>query len=244
MTTTTQPATTSTSSTQPATTSTSSTQPATTSTTIEAPTTTVAEDAVDAAKVEAPAFQSSISAIDASIADRMSASWRPGCPVELADLRYLQVSHWNFTGGVAVGELIVHRDAAEDIVQVMSDLFAAQFPIEQMRLVDEYDGDDDLSMAANNTSAFNCREVAWRPGVWSNHAFGNAIDINPLLNPYVSSRRILPPEGEAYADRSDRVPGGIYPGDVVVTAFADVGWGWGGDWNDAKDWQHFSSTGR
>ena len=141
------------------------------------------------------------------------------------------------------GQLIIHQDHASDMVQVFSRLFDAQFPIERMQLVDVFQGDDDLSMAANNTSAFNCREIAARPGTWSNHAFGEAIDINPLVNPLVSGNGVFPPGGAAFTDRSVQVQGGIYPGDVVTQAFAEIGWGWGGDWVNSKDWQHFSATG-
>ena len=106
-----------------------------------------------------------------------------------------------------------------------------------------YAGDDDLSMAANTTSEFNCREVAWKPGVWSNHAFGTAVDVNPLVNPYVSTSLILPPGGAAFADRSSPTLGGLYAGDMAPADFANIGWVWGGTWSSAKDWQHFSASG-
>lgn len=189
-------------------------------------------------------FMASSSPIDADRAATMAFSWRPGCPVGLEDLRYLTVTHWNFDGEAVTGELIVHEDHADGVIEVMERLFEVGFPIERMELVDVYDGDDDRSMAANNTSAFNCREVAWRPGVWSNHALGTAIDVNPLVNPYVNGEVVLPPEGRIFADRSTPVAGGVYPGDAVVEAFAAIGWGWGGDWPGAKDWQHFSASGR
>ena len=166
----------------------------------------------------------------------MEHSWREGCPVGLDELRLITLNHWDFSGNVASGELIVHADHADDMVQVFSRLFDAQFPVQRIELVDNYLGDDDLSMAANNTSAFNCREIASRPGTWSNHAFGSAVDINPLQNPFVTNSGIFPPEGAAFADRSQRVQGGIYPGDAVTQAFAEIGWGWGGDWNSSKDW--------
>ncbi len=189
-------------------------------------------------------FAAVVNEIDGDLAARMSASWRPGCSVELEDLRHLEITHWDFGGRVSTGELVVHADHADAVVEVMRMLFEAGFPIERMELVDAYGGDDDRSMAANNTSAFNCREVAWRPGVWSNHALGLAIDINPLVNPYVADGVVLPPGGADYVDRTTPVTGGIYPGDTVVEAFASIGWGWGGDWPVAKDWQHFSATGR
>ena len=171
-------------------------------------------------------------------------SWREGCPVGLDELRIITLNYWNFNGSISAGELVVHEDHADDMVQVFSRLFDAQFPIERMELVDAFAGDDDLSMAANNTSAFNCREIAARPGVWSNHAFGAAVDINPLQNPFVTDSGVFPPGGAAFVDRSVQVTGGIYPGDAVTAAFAEIGWGWGGDWNTVKDWQHFSANGR
>ncbi len=173
----------------------------------------------------------------------MTNSWREGCPVGLEDLRLLTVTHWNFDDAAQTGEVIVHAAYATDLLSVFETLYEAKFPIERMELVDVYGGNDDRSMSANNTSAFNCREVAWRPGVWSNHAAGQAIDINPLINPYVKGDTVLPPEARPFVDRSVRAVGGIYPDDVVVRAFAAIGWGWGGDWSSAKDWQHFSASG-
>ena len=169
--------------------------------------------------------------------------FKEGRPVGLDQLRLLSLSHWNYAGAVAQGELVVHADWADEVVTVFEALFDGGFPIERMEIVDVFEGSDDLSMAANNTSGFNCREVAFRPGVWSNHAFGTAIDINPLVNPLVDGDLILPPEAEPFIDRSVQVVGGIYAGDVVTQAFADIGWGWGGDWTSLKDWQHFSASG-
>jgi hypothetical protein len=191
-----------------------------------------------------PVFVADVRPIDDSLAVRMRSSWRSGCPVPLSALRYLSVRHWGIDGEVRDGELVVHAQHADALVSVFAELFEARFPIERMRLVDDYGGDDQASMRANNTSAFNCREVAGRPGVLSNHATGTAIDINPLVNPWVSGSRVDPPEGAPYADRSSLPPGGIAPGDAVTRAFARIGWGWGGDWPDSKDWQHFSASGR
>ncbi len=222
----------------------STTTTAAPTTTVEATTTSTTTTSSTTTTVAAPdEFVGRIVEIDAGIAERMSASWRPGCPVELSDLRLLELAHWNYDERISTGELVVHADHAEDIVDVFAVLFEQRFPIERMELVDVYDGDDDRSMAANNTSAFNCREVAWKPGVWSNHAFGAAIDVNPLVNPYVAGPNIFPPEGEPFADRSVRAQGGLYPGDPAVEAFFAIGWGWGGNWTGAKDWQHFSASG-
>jgi hypothetical protein len=174
----------------------------------------------------------------------MAASWRPGCPVPVADLRLLTVDHWDFEGAERRGELVVHEDEAEAVLRAMDELYAARFPIERMVLVDVYGADDDASMAANNTSAFNCREVTGRPGVWSEHSYGRAIDINPVQNPYVAGDTVLPPAGAAYADRAQDAPGMIHPDGPAVRAFAAADWSWGGYWDSPKDYQHFSSTGR
>jgi hypothetical protein len=175
-------------------------------------------------------------------------SHRPGCPVRLGDLRYLRVSYVGFDGAPHTGELVVHEDVAEDVVSVFDRMYAARWPVARMRLVDTYRGDDDRSMAANNTSAYNCRRVAGSSS-WSEHAFGKAIDINPVQNPYVRSGSVDPPAGGPYAD-IDRSAGArtahgvVREGDVVVRAFAGVGWEWGGHWTTSKDYQHFSLSGR
>lgn len=170
-------------------------------------------------------------------------SWHAGCPVALEDLRLVTVSYWGFDSRTHTGELVVHADHAEPIAGVMETLYTARFPIERMSLVDVYAGDDDASMAANNTSAFNCREVSRRPGVWSQHAFGTAIDINPVQNPYILRDGTVLPPG-AVTDRSAHDPGLITDGGVVVQAFAEIGWGWGGSWTGVIDYQHFSASGR
>ena len=116
---------------------------------------------------------------------RLKKSWREGCPVPISSLDYLALGYWGFDGASHVGELVVHRTIALATIKAFADLYAQRFPIERMELIDRYDADDDRSMAANNTSAFNCREVTGRPGVLSNHSYGSAIDINPVQNPYL-----------------------------------------------------------
>lgn len=171
-------------------------------------------------------------------------SWRDGCPVDVDDLRLVSVTHWRFDGRTHTGELVVHADHAAGIVAVMETLHSARFPLERVELVDAFEGDDDASMAANNTSAFNCREVSRRPGVWSQHAFGTAIDINPVQNPYILRDGTVLPPG-AVTDRAAVQPGLITGDGVVVRAFAEIGWGWGGDWTSGVlDYQHFSASGR
>ena len=188
-----------------------------------------------------PLFRASI---DPAPADRMEFSWRVGCPVGTGDLRLLTLTHRGFDGAIHMGELVVHEDHALAVVGVFKMLFEAGFPIQRMKLVDEYQGDDDASMEANNTSAFNCRLATGSDDTWSQHAYGWAIDINPVQNPYVNGGTVLPPSGAAYLDRADVRQGMVVEGDAVVAAFASIGWEWGGNWVSLKDYQHFSATGR
>ena len=169
-------------------------------------------------------------------------TWQPGCPVGLDELRLVSVSYWGFDRAPHNGRLVVNRDAAPAIVAALRRLFATRFPIRRMALVDRYGADDERSMRADNTSAFNGRKV---PGTdtWSQHAYGRAIDINPLENPEVSDGKVDPPQGAAYVDRSQGVKGMIHAGDAAVRAFAAVGWKWGGHWHSLKDYQHFSANG-
>ncbi|HEV7769448.1 MAG TPA: M15 family metallopeptidase [Solirubrobacterales bacterium] len=195
--------------------------------------------------VSAPAFDGRVERIDVETRQRMSGvSWHRGCPVGLADLRLLTLDHWGFDGQVHRGRLVVHRDSAPQMLRVMRKLYRLRFPIRQMRLVDAYGADDHRSMAADNTSAFNCRLVAGTPGVWSEHAYGRAIDVNPIENPYVTdSGYVSPPAGAPYAHRSRHVRGMVHRLGPVVKAFAAAGWEWGGNWPWPRDYQHFSATG-
>jgi hypothetical protein len=124
----------------------------------------------------------------------------------------------------------------------MGKLYRVGYPIRRMRLIDAYNGSDDRSMAADNTSAFNCRRVAGSSS-WSEHAYGRAIDVNPVQNPSVEGGVASPAAGQSYVNRSKHKRGMIHAGGAVVRAFASVGWGWGGSWSSPKDYQHFSSTG-
>lgn len=191
-----------------------------------------------------PAFRGSIERIDDRVAKRMTGvSWRPGCPVHLRDLRLLRLSYWGFDGRARTGALIVHRDADRELVQVFRDLYAARFPIRRMVPVDAYGGSDFRSIEADNTSAFNCRHVEGTTR-WSNHAYGTAIDVNPIENPYVSGGRTSHAASRPYLDRARRRPGMAFEGGALVRAFDRIGWGWGGRWESVKDYQHFSANGR
>jgi hypothetical protein len=171
-------------------------------------------------------------------------SWHPGCPVHLRALRLVTLRYWGFDRRAHRGRLVVHRDVAEKVVGIFRRLYQVSFPIRQMRLVDYYGADDRTSMEHDNTSAFNCRWRAGQPGVWSQHAYGRAIDVNPVQNPYVWSGGVSPWNGAPYVDRSHRRRGMIFHGDAVWWAFRDRSWEWGGDWTSVKDYQHFSRNGR
>ncbi|MGI9623377.1 MAG: M15 family metallopeptidase [Acidimicrobiales bacterium] len=195
--------------------------------------------------VPEPEWSLTIAEIDDETRARIEpTSWRPGCPVGLEGLRLLTFPHFDFDGVVRTGEMIVAATWAEDLGLVFEVLFEAEYPIQQIELVDVYAGNDDLSMQANNSSAFNCRQVAGKPGVWSNHALGEAVDLNPLMNPYVQGGFIAPPEGAQYLDRTDERIGMVIRGDEAVQVFESIGWTWGGNWTGLKDYQHFSSNGR
>jgi len=190
--------------------------------------------------LEAPAFEGRSGPLPAPVEERVrSATWREGCPVPLEDLAYLRLSHWGLDGRVHLGEMIVHADLAAEVVEIFQRLYDARFPIEKMHLAADYAGSDDASMEDDNTSSFNCRSVTGRPGVFSRHSYGRAIDVNPRANPYVRGEAIEPPSGADYADRTRTEPGMVRQGDACYSAFESRGWEWGGDWRSLKDYQHF-----
>jgi len=173
-------------------------------------------------------------------------SWHPGCPVALEDLRLLRIGYWGFDGRPRVGRMIVAATAVTPVRRAFAELFRARFPIRRMRLVDDYGASDYASIEADNTSAFNCR-LATGSSRFSEHAFGRAVDVNPIENPYVyPSGATVHAASRPYLDRSRHRTGMAYHGGVLVRAFASAGWGWGGDWRppSATDYQHFSATGR
>ncbi len=168
----------------------------------------------------------------------LPSSWRKGCPVGPESLRAVTVGYHAMDGRVRTGVLVIHEDMLTPTRRAFARLFELQFPITSIRPVDEFDGDDDRSMAADNTSAFNCRAAVNNgPTSWSKHAYGRAIDINPLINPYVLDGEVLPPAGKKYTDRSARVPGMITVGSLALKAFTDNGFTWGGTWSN-PDYQH------
>jgi len=171
-------------------------------------------------------------------------SWHPGCPVAPSRLRLITMTYRGFDHKVHPGRLVVNAAVTGKLIRVFRKLFAMRYPIRAMVPVDAYHGSDFASIQADNTSAFNCRDATGSSS-WSEHAYGLAVDLDPCENPYIY------PDGyeahkrcRAYVDRSLHDPGMIHAGDKVVRAFASVGWGWGGTWQGARDYQHFSANGR
>jgi hypothetical protein len=235
---------------------TTTSRPSTTSTSVEASSSTAAPSttatatprvtaapkppATTTTRPPAPPFQASIEPVTQ---EELGASWGADARcTPPADLRKLTMSHWGYDGQVTSGQLIVHVAQADRMVAVFGDIYAARFPIERMVPIAAYGADDQASMRANNTSGYNCRTVAGSTNL-SQHAFGAAVDINPLHNPYVKGSTVDPPEGAPWANRSRTDPGMIKAGDAVVQAFARQGWAWGGYWSSGKDYQHFSASG-
>jgi hypothetical protein len=188
-----------------------------------------------------PPYNATIAPVTAA---QLGPSWHAGCPVGPSGLRAVTVSYVGFDGRVRRGRLIVSRRVATDVVRVFRILYDARFPVHRIRPVSVYGANDSRSTAADNTSGFNCRyAVAPGPKRWSAHAYGEAIDINTVENPYIEGGRVMPPAGGAYRDRSRYRPGMAIAGGVLVRAFGSVGWGWGGRWAGTPDYQHFSRSG-
>ena len=191
--------------------------------------------------LQAPPFTHTVARVTPA---QLPYSWHAGCPVAPAQLRRLRVAYWGFDGRAHTGALVANADAVSDLVHVFARLYEARFPIRRMRPIDAYHGRDEPSLEADNTAAFNCRyAVAPGPKRWSAHAFGRAIDVNPVENPYLEGGRVHPRRGRAFLDRSRRRPGMAVWGGLLVRAFAGVGWAWGGRWTGSPDYQHFSATG-
>jgi hypothetical protein len=192
-----------------------------------------------------PPFSATIAKLTAAERKAMTPSvWRKGCPVALSDLRAVRSRHVGFDGRARTGILVVHRARAASVRHVLRLLYEGRFPIRRMHPIQRYGGDDSTSIDDDNTSAFNCRAVTGGTG-WSEHAYGRAIDLNPIENPYVSRAGTTEHEAsEPYLDRRDARPGMATEGSLAVRAFGERGWRWGGRWSAPIDYQHFSTTGR
>ena len=185
-----------------------------------------------------------ISEIDDKIFSRIAGkSYKVNCALPLGDLRYLELLHKNLNGETLRGEMICNVAIAADVLEIFERLYVASYPIERVRLIDEYDADDELSMRDNNSSCFNFRVVSFTNRI-SRHGYGLAVDINPLYNPYIKTvdgKKIIAPDNSAdYEDRAKNFPYKITTDDLCCRLFRAKNFLWGGDcWDDEKDYQHF-----
>ena len=173
-------------------------------------------------------------------------SYRENHMVTIDELRYLRMLYKDINGKTHIGEMIVNQSIAADVLAIFRELYRQSYPIEQMVLVDDYDANDERSMSANNTSAFNYRTIE-NTDILSNHSKGLAVDINPLYNPYIyrtaSGVEICSPAlGKKYADRSKSFDYKIDENDLAYRLFTEHGFTWGGNWEDSKDYQHFEKA--
>ncbi|WP_290054388.1 M15 family metallopeptidase [Amycolatopsis solani] len=185
-------------------------------------------------------YASTISAVPADVLAR--STWQAACPVKATDLRYLTMSFWGFDGRAHTGEMLVNAKGAAGITKVFGQLFAARFPLEEMRVTSPGELTVPPTGDGNSTSAFVCRPARGQTS-WSAHAYGLAVDVNPFCNPYTQGDLVLPELASAYVDRANRRPGMVLAGDAIVRAFAAIGWGWGGAWSSPKDRMHFTGNG-
>lgn len=169
-------------------------------------------------------------------------SYKEQCTIPRQELRYVKVLHIDIDGNIKLGELVVNKAISQDMVTIFRKLYNAQYPIEKMLLVDNYNADDDASMRDNNSSAFNFRYIP-TGGRLSAHSRGMAVDINPLYNPYIKQTAngtiIAPKEGSDYVERSGAFPYKIDRDDICCRLFLQHGFEWGGDYKTIKDYQHF-----
>jgi hypothetical protein len=185
-------------------------------------------------------FKSSIRSIPKKIQLQMQNSpWHHRCPINLDELAYIKMTYWGYDNKTHVGVLITNNALAEEVVDIFKVLYNHRFPIQQMAPMDFFNNDDHASMEANNTSSFNCRSVSGYPGLFSQHSYGRAIDINPLINPYIKKNSILPINAGQFVDRKKPYPGKITKPSVIYNEFIKYGWDWGGNWYDVQDYQHF-----
>lgn len=185
-------------------------------------------------------YHATATAVPADVLAR--STWQPACPVAAGDLRYLTMSFWGFDGRAHTGEMLVNAKGAAGITKVFGQLFAAHFPLEEMRVTSPAELTAPPTGDGNSTSAFVCRPARGQTS-WSAHAYGLAVDVNPFCNPYTQGALVLPELASAYLDRANRRPGMVLAGDATVRAFAAIGWSWGGAWTSPTDRMHFTATG-
>ena len=197
-------------------------------------------------------FAGRIAPIPAAVeAEMVGTTWHEGCPVAIDDLRLLRFNYLGFDGKIKRGTMVVNASVAEDVLWVFGRLFDAGFPLKRVglaRAFHERRWEEDPDTRRSVTASFNCRVVVTPDGPgdeFSQHAYGLAIDVNPLQNPFVRADGYVHNRlAEPYVDRSQGLPGMIHEGDVVVSSFAAIGWAWGGRWSGDKDYMHFSANGR
>jgi len=169
-------------------------------------------------------------------------SFKEDCTLPRSQLRYLHLLHKNLSGQTMEGELVCNEKIADLLLLIFKELYKASYPIEKIRLIDEYDADDEASMSDNNSSCFNFRFISHTKKI-SLHGQGLAVDINPLYNPYfkkVGGKTVVEPAAsEPYLDRSKDFPYKIHRNDLAFLLFSKYGFEWGGSWSDRKDYQHF-----
>ena len=176
---------------------------------------------------------------DSTLNRMIGNSYPEDCEISISDLRYLIIPHYDGKGAIRIGELVCNKEVSDEFIYLFKELFKNKYPIERMVLVDEFDGDDKKSMAANNTSAFNYRVISDTDKL-SRHAYGMAIDINPLYNPYVKGEYVSPETGKQFVDRNKSFKYMLEHGDLIYKILHDkFGFTWGGDWEKCKDYQHY-----
>ena len=169
-------------------------------------------------------------------------SFPDNAKISMDQLRYLTLPHYDFDGNIQKGEMVCNKAIAHDLLCIFRALFSKAYPIYSMHLVDDFDADDEASMQANNTSCFNYRYITGTK-ILSRHAYGMAVDINPLQNPCVRGKLIQPSTAEEFVDRSKDFPHKIDKNDLAYQAFSEQGFFWGGSWISVKDYQHFEYQG-
>ena len=207
--------------------------------------------ATPASSFAASSFRSSVQPLPTAVKVQLRTGgfWHSGCPVDRKDLRLLTVSHRDFKGRHRTGRLIVNKGAAHPLEDVFRRLYRQRFPIRHMALDDFYGPAGQRPADGDVTASFECREAVPSPcsggtgtGSWSQHAYGLAVDVNPVENPYVGCGQSRDPKARKYRDRSHHRKGMVTR--KAIRAFTRIGWGWGGAWSgNTKDYMHFSSTG-
>ena len=176
---------------------------------------------------------------DNTLKRMMGKSYPEDCEVAIGDLRYLIIPHYDGKGAIKIGEIVCNKKVSDKFLYLFKELYKRKYPIERMELIDNYDGDDNRSMSANNTSSFNYRKIKGSDKL-SQHAFGMAIDINPLYNPCVRGEHISPEAGMAYADRTKQEKYMLRRDDIVYRILHDkFGFTWGADFEKCIDYQHY-----